>query len=608
MLWINEGFVLDDAGVLVTTSYIDLRNHRERPVIRSLVKGCKRDHALEDGETVLISKPERFREYEVALIRDEQEGFAKEEEVTVEAETPEEAVKRRATSDLNEALELVGSEMRFVRRVEFSRRKTQIESLSYGKDWWVFCASIRPDIAEWDAWKASLDEDYDHVSEIGQPAKFAQALARMVIEQIGPKGQEAWITGTSDGAVGARTNHKQQWVIHGPVIYTDHLYDILTGEEDDVKRMAACLFAKPTTHVAQREYRFVVLNGGAAEETVLLKISGMMRDALVPTKCGLIRPSPAPEETVGEDGVPLPRPVKGSKTERDRRATLKERKEEREETRVETRNSDGHVLSLDIKRWESVEERVATKDLETDDQGISELRRAEEREDAGSEHTALEIEQESGQAGDEDDEDADAKELALDERDWNDEHARDEFVIPVVHRGSGRTFKTFGEMMEDPTAPMNPSAKTWEASACSPEEIAKSHGAMATLALKVIRVAVEHRQEAASACWHAVQCINHIHARLGDIVDCVWIERDRFVMIRIKESEELNATGRIVITPSGGYAYCFKQSKTEKMGYSEGYLGNLFFPLGHHVEEFKSYGWPGKLEDTQLKENEKRDF
>ena len=91
MLWINEGFVLDDAGNMLTTSSIDLREEAERTVIRSLVKGCRREHALEDGKTLLISKPERFREYGVVLIRDEQEGFAREEDVAVEAETPQEA-------------------------------------------------------------------------------------------------------------------------------------------------------------------------------------------------------------------------------------------------------------------------------------------------------------------------------------------------------------------------------------------------------------------------------------------------------------------------------------------------------------------------------------
>ena len=608
MLWINEGFILDDAGNMLTTSYIDLRDEGERTVIRSLVKGCSREHALEDGETVLISKPERFREGWVALIRDEQEGLAKEELVTLEAETPEEAAKRRATADLNDALQLVGSRMKSVHRVEYSRRKTQSESFSYGKDWWIFCASIRPDDGDLDAWKATLDENYDHVSEIGQPAKFAQALARMVTEQIGPRGKDAWLTGTSDGAAGARTKHKHQCVIHGPVAYTDRLYETIVGEEDEVRRMAACLFAKPMTHAAQREYRFVVLNGGAAEETVLLTISGMMRDALAPSEGGLIRPSPAPAATVGEDGAVMPRPMQSSTTQRYKRATVKERKEEREETRLETRTSDGQVISSDVKQRESVEERVATKDLETDDRGIPDLRRGEEREDAGWERSDLDVEQESEEPDGRDDEDAVAKELALDEREWNDEHGRDEFVLPVVHRGSGRTYKSFGEMLEDPSAPMSPFAKTWEVSACSPEEIVKSYGAVATLALKITRVAVEHRQEAASACWHALQCINNIYARLGDIIDSVWIEQDRFVVIHIKESEELKATGRIVIGPSGGYAYCFKRSKSENLGYSEGNLGNLFFPLGNDVETFESFGWPGKPEDTRLEENEKRDL
>ena len=154
---------------------------------------------------------------------------------------------------------------------------------------------------------------------------------------------------------------------------------------------------------------------------------------------------------------------------------------------------------------------------------------------------------------------------------------------------------------------MSPFAETWEASACSPEEIVKSYGAVATLGLKITRVAVEHRQEAASACWHALQCINHIYARLGDIVDSVWIERDRFVVIHIKDSEELKATGRIVIGPSGGYAYCFKTSKSENLGYSEGVLGKLFFPLANDVETFESFGWPGKAEHEQRQDEENRE-
>ena len=95
MLWINEGGVLDDARNLITTRYIDLRDKDNRTVIPALVKECKREHALEDGETVLISKPARFREYGEVLIRDEQEGFAKEESTVTDSGTPNGEVPSR---------------------------------------------------------------------------------------------------------------------------------------------------------------------------------------------------------------------------------------------------------------------------------------------------------------------------------------------------------------------------------------------------------------------------------------------------------------------------------------------------------------------------------
>lgn len=606
MLWINEGSLLDDAGVLLATSYVDLRKKEDRTPIRRLVKGCKREHALEDGETLLISRPGRFREYGVEMIRDDQEGLARTESVTLGAETPEEATSRRATSDLNDALQLVGSEIRPVLREEHSRRSTNKESFSYGKDWWVFCTSIRPDDDDWDVWRANLDEDYNHASEIGQPAQFAQALARMVVDQIGPLGQEAVMTGATDGEAGAQTKHKSQWVIHGPVVYTDDLHQMIAGEEDETRRMAALLFAKPMTHAAQREYRFVVLNGGAPEETVLLKISGAMRDALAPTELGLVRPSPVPAETVGEDGSVLPRGINASRKERYKRVTVTERKGQKQESRVETRASDGQVVSSDIKREESLKEKVFEQDLDPDDGAIREPPRTGGGRESAGERPVIATDRQSEEPKVRDD-DAVAKEIALDEREWNDGHRRDEWEIPVFHRGSGRTYRSFKEMSEDPTAPTSPATKTWEVSACSPEELVKSYGAVATLAWKITRVAVEHRQEAASACWHALQCINHIYARLGDIVDSVWIERDRFVVIHLTESEELKATGRIVITPSGGYTYWLKGSKSRNLGYTKGHLGKLFFPLAHDVETFESFGWPAKSKDAKPESDESRD-
>ena len=36
-------------------------------------------------------------------------------------------------------------------------------------------------------------------------------------------------------------------------------------------------------------------------------------------------------------------------------------------------------------------------------------------------------------------------------------------------------------------------------------------------------------------------------------------------------------------------------------------LGELFFPLGHHVETFESFGWPGKAEQDHRPDDEDRE-
>ena len=73
---------------------------------------------------------------------------------------------------------------------------------------------------------------------------------------------------------------------------------------------------------------------------------------------------------------------------------------------------------------------------------------------------------------------------------------------------------------------------------------------IATLAHKVPQVGTENQCAARAACWHAIQCIRNIYARLGNIVHTVAIERERFVVLRIKASPEFNASGRIVVAPS----------------------------------------------------------
>ena len=286
---------MDEAGNLITTSYVDLRAPGSRTAIRTLVKGCRREHALEDAETILVSPLERFREEGEKLIRDEQEGLATEKTETVK--TPEEAFRCRRVADVNEAIELLDSGFRITRR-ETSRRE-EWSSLAFGKEWWIFSTALAPETEdEWAAWRATLDPAYNHESEIGQPAKFAEALGRMVTEQLSPQGKDSWMRGSIGEGEAVRTKHPSQWIVHGPVVYADRLYDTLTRDADEATRLAASIFTKSATHAAQREYRFAILRDGTVDEKVLLTVSGMMRDALQPTTLGLVRLAPEPVEAV----------------------------------------------------------------------------------------------------------------------------------------------------------------------------------------------------------------------------------------------------------------------------------------------------------------------
>ena len=452
-----------------------------------------------------------------------------------------------------------------------------------------------PNDGEWDTWRATLPEEYDHVSEIGQPAKFAQALARMVAEQIGPQGKDGWIKDTTEGVEGTRTKHRLQWVMHGPVVYTDRVYDTVSRDCDERTGVAAKIFTKSTKYAAQREYRFAILNEGAEEETVILQVSGMMRDALKRTEGGLIRVAPASVATAGDDEVESSSRITETRTPVYKRTTVKERLTEREERRWETRTPDGQVKSSDSERRERIGGKTATQYHEPDNEDLQPRVRMDRDDDGTPDEQLVPELVQSPQTHDKEHSEEEAvQELALEEREWDDGRQGDSDTIPVVHRGSGRAYKSFKEMFEDPASPMSPMKEAWQERKCSPEEITKTYGAVDILLTKMAHVREECRQEVASAGWHAMYCIRNIYACLGDIVEELWIERERFVVIRIKESKNLNATGRIVIAPSGAYAYCLQLPDRETSGSGGIEWGTMFFPMGNDVETFETFGWPGK--------------
>ena len=386
-----------------------------------------------------------------------------------------------------------------------------------------------------------------------------------------------------------------QWVLHGPVVYSDRLYETLTREPHDIKSLALWLFTKNATHAAMREYRFAILRDATVDDKVFLKISGMMRDALRPTEYGLVRPTPGSAEVKTKaDNTSR---TAGETTVTHKRATAKERVVRREETRSEVKGPDGQILSSSSEKRENVRERTVTRNLGPDDQAPGRTLLAVAASERG---TAAEQALSSGGLATErklTDEDA-LEELASGSDGAVDPDGMRADQATATRAGDTDIFRalreSFEKVLRDPAALMGPMSETWAEAALDREEVLRIYRMIATLSHKVTQVDLVHRRDASSACWHAVQCIRNIYARLGDIVERVSIERQRFVVMQLRASENQGATGRIVVEPSGGYAYCLRREGSTQVGRGSAEFGMMFFPMESDVERFEKLGWRAK--------------
>ena len=462
ILWVNEGAVMSDAGHIIMTSFIDLRQPDERTPTTDLVRGCERKYALEDCETLMISSPARYRSLGEKLIQDIQEGLAKEETTITSQETAAQAARRLAVSDLGQALELTDSPMRPTYKETHTRTKTHSKSLEFGGGWWILSTSIRPDDENWDNWRSTLPNNYDHVSYIGQPTKFAQALAHMVAEQIGPRVQEGSLTSTIDGTKSEETKHKSQWVMHGPVVYVDSVYEMLNGITDEKTQLAAAIFSKSREYAAMKEYRFAVLNEGAEKETVLLQISGMMRDALKQSRKTLTRPALKPPRGKSrESAEPLSEARKALKPTH-KVGRVRRRSTKREEWRSEIRGPDGQLQSKEVELRESISEKEFTQSENLESEKTEKPSRSHL--DSHAKVDAHLVDRESPNLGDDIDdgvlEQSATKEIAREEFEWDESRSQeDQSAVPVM-TCTGRVYKSFEEMLSDPTYPMRPLARS----------------------------------------------------------------------------------------------------------------------------------------------------
>ncbi|WP_420461660.1 hypothetical protein [Candidatus Palauibacter sp.] len=99
-----------------------------------MIKGCRREHALADGEPILVSPVARLRTEGENLIRDEQEGLATVETEIVESEMPVELFKHRRLADVKGAVELLDSPLKVKHRRTSAVVHRSSKRLTFGRE------------------------------------------------------------------------------------------------------------------------------------------------------------------------------------------------------------------------------------------------------------------------------------------------------------------------------------------------------------------------------------------------------------------------------------------------------------------------------------------
>ena len=286
-----EGYYLTEDDHMVGFIHVDLRPPADRESAKTLVKGCHKEHAIELSGKIRVSKPTFFRDHGRGLIMDT--GETRISRTTTACRVRDDTIALNEV--INEWLRANGlsDTVKVTVRDAITRiTDTNVDTYSFGTNGWIFSTSMEPrNDEEWSRWQDSMDEDYDHVSHIYRPREFARALGSMVVDQLGPQGQEEELTHAFHGREVRKTLHRAQLIIHGPVLYVEDPYSMFVAAADNrpsVEIMRSfgplifhTVFVKGSEHRDQREYRFVIwTKEEPINETVDLDVSMAMMGAM----------------------------------------------------------------------------------------------------------------------------------------------------------------------------------------------------------------------------------------------------------------------------------------------------------------------------------------
>ena len=564
-LVLNEGFVVSDGGMLIMSQYVDvgMEKLRHRPEI--VVKFIESKYGLEYARDIQLSAPPRFREYGETFIQDHQEGGARRETKT---ERPARSFGEH-NREQGRALSLLGQEGVTVKNTETPNAHTDSESMTYGGSSWIYCTSIGGMRAERSAQRAKLPRKYDHETVIRQPGKFALALGEMYADQRGAQPKQGHFT----HAGGIRSLHRNQLVLHGPVWYTDDVFEFLGSRQFEPLHTIYPLFVKHSEYRDQREYRFVVhCEDPVNDQTLHLEITGAMRDALAPPRAvGPVTFEPL-EDIEGDSSR-----LKFSPPSPTHKTMTRTRNKSGRHTR--TLRIDGEVAQQEI--ITSEQSIVLTTKLPADD---AELVGSGAEETTPGEGELIEMEtRERRIEGSVTDKTTDWRTRTFT---IGDTSGVDELFTLEERDAAAELLEAVG--------------RPFAVRSGLPQQVTE---VLEDLARQASNVDPGVEVQIMSACWNSIWAICNLQECFGDIVASVGIVQDEFVAITLSGSSHATAAGKILVGPRGTYAYVLTRGDTQIPGHGGAEDRLFFFPDEEARAAFEAFGWsPLEEEDTDVEQ------
>ena len=580
-----DATIVSDNGYVLMSTYVDFKAKLEnlpttRPTV--LVKGCEAQYAMEISPMIRLSQPRRFQTCGEALIEDDQEGQAHQEESTVRTEKKNQGKNQ----ELVEAVAILGGEIKDVKLDEKSEsRKSSTQKITHTKNCWIFCTSIQPDIKEQHKWLKNTSEEYDHITTIRQPRKFAQALGLMVLDQLGHQDISAEYTYKNQEGCRVQIGGKGLMIWHGPVYYVEDVYETLNSMENDGNFPVVAPFIKSKEYENQHEYRFVIMSQiETSDDYVDLYVSGMLRDCLSP--CRKLNPDTLePYSSIhgiaeGDGNTHVKRMSHSS-----HRKTETEKSTYREAWTIKNVSQEGN----EIQEQKTIREgyrTFTTETVETIEPGsfsdtdnifkeeIHEVKREE-------------LSQEEGKYYKE----ATVHECIIAGEDWRNAEKESQIDEDQSKYGKARdeAKRWLQAMQVFHERPINVQIE------CSEDKRARETSDPVFRAIDAITAKLQENKEIGSkelenAAWHSLRAIWNLYLSFGEVIDTIDIERGKFVVIGLSSKSKAEFQGSILVGPHGTFAY--RVANKEKTFFNWGGIESetLLFPDDKDYEIFKELG------------------